>query len=236
MSGLPFLDSEIESAANDLDADLCIAGADCGRIADALSRKRYTTLWLAGHGDDDGIWLADNCQIDANTLAPSIRERGIKLIILNSCSSSRMAYELFAKTGATIVFTESEIQDDAGFSTAKRFANELASGTDYYTAFTRSRSKHFRMIPEAPADVDNEKIERMLDAMRSESRADMARLQTQITELRDRQIRTEARQDFEDGVRARRGDATWWRIIVFGFIISIILVVALMGVRDGWFG
>lgn len=215
-SGLPFLDAEIESAANDLGADLCIAGADGRRIADALSRKQYMTLWLAGHGDDNGIWLSDDCQISANALAPSVRDRGIKLIILNSCSSAQMAYELYSKTGARVVYTEAPVMDEAAFSTAKRFASEIAAGTDYDTAFDRSQSQFFRMVPNrGKRNMDSALLDEIRKALR---------------EIDRRLLILETKFDiFNNGNNNKQGDRMHWAIIIAGLLLAVALFLLLSG-------
>lgn len=214
-SGLEFLDAEIEAAANDLDADLCIAGADTRRITEALSRKRYKTLWLAGHGNEDGIWLADDCRIDANSLAPAIRDRGVELIILNSCNSARMAYELFAKTGATVVYTEASVQDEAAFSTAKRLATELAAGADYHTAFNRSRSNDFRMVPEK---IKNKVMDSSIKELRQ-----------LLSEFDRRLLVLETKFDLSQFDNNKRGDKLHWAIIIAGLMLAAALFLLLSG-------
>jgi hypothetical protein len=218
-SGLAFIDAEIETVVNNLDADLCIVTDDFQRVADAISRKPYKTIWFAGHGDDNGIWLSKDCHIDANTLAPVIRDRGVELIILNSCNSERMAFELYANTDAAIVYTEAAVQDAAAFSTARRFAAERASGKDVATAFKHSRSKHFRLVPE--------RIITMADSALDDVRAALAEIQKSLLDIDHRLLVLEIRNDLANS--NTKTDRTHWIIIAIGLLLAGILFLALSG-------
>lgn len=216
-SDLPNIQAEIMEAVNELGADVVLA-EDGVSVASALARKKYKTVWFAGHGNEDGIWLSPSYCIDAWTLAPSLRDRGIELIVLNTCNSESLAYALHAQTRATVVFTQAEVQDDAAFAVAKRFFCELKDGASYHEAFDTSKSRHFQIIDGYPmANLTEEKLDKIISLFHD--------LDKRISII---ETRLE--------IRGAGRDKWYWLIVIVGLVLSAALFLWLWGdTANGWF-
>lgn len=114
-----------------------------GDLADTIRRAMPDVLHIAAHGDGDAVVLAhpsggdvalDGAKLAALLGALAVRPR---LIVINACSSDKMAQTLAAAKAADFVIgTDASITNDAARAMAAALYQRLADGASLADAFT----------------------------------------------------------------------------------------------------
>lgn len=149
---------EVEDVANLLNARIVQGAVDLARFFRELSGGQWELIWIASHGDEEGIQLSDGI-ISGDTLAAALRGTSARLIVLNTCSSETAAQRLYSAAGVPILCNVGPVPDTAAYATARRFAQELADGRDVAGAFAMAKTSTFRLIPEGLAMYNRQEDE-----------------------------------------------------------------------------
>lgn len=112
----------------------------------------YGVIWFAAHGSDQGIIIGGE-SLDIVTLAPLLRESAAKLIFINTCSSERLAEQIYADCNIHVVCTIADTPDLIAYATGRRFIRRVAAGDDFRKAFELSRPGGGRLYRYIPTEV-----------------------------------------------------------------------------------
>lgn len=217
-SNLEYVSHEIVEAVNELRAFLVITD-DPAVVASEILKRNYEIIWFACHGDEGGIILSDTGYLSLGSLVPLLRDRGIRLIGLNSCNSERLAIALNKITGATIIYTESEAPDLTSFIVAKRFFFELKAGASYELAFRSAGTENFKMI--GGSRMNDDKADEILSFIH--------KIDKNVSLIEYRQGSFDQRisaLEANYNIGRRREPAYWW-IIFIGLILATLLFISL---------
>lgn len=137
---LPYASAEVQDLINsDLQVEAML-GADATEL-NVTRRIRSATgfdvLWLATHGDENGIQLSDGV-LSISALTSLVRAR-FALVYLNTCKSYTAAQMIQNETVATVICAVKDIPDRDAYRTGSLFAARLSEGMDYLTAYEASR-------------------------------------------------------------------------------------------------
>lgn len=97
----------------------------------------YDVLWLATHGDNDGILLSDG-PFSASELVPQVRDR-FSLVVLNTCNSLLTAQLLQEEANISVICTLINVPDRQAYQTGSRLASALAESDNIASAYRASR-------------------------------------------------------------------------------------------------
>lgn len=98
----------------------------------------WDVIWLITHGEEEGWYLSDGI-VSVSETTTMIRSSGIFLTVMNTCSSEKVAREAARELGTAFICTVREVPDRQAFITGVIFAQKLAAGLDYVTAFEKAR-------------------------------------------------------------------------------------------------
>lgn len=106
-------------------------------IAEEIGRDDYDIFHLAGHCSAEGFLIKDGL-LSPRVIASyalSMRPK-LKLVMLNSCSTSDVAKEIGAEANIDVVFAEKEVEDQECIEFAILFHSKLRYGnvSEYYEA------------------------------------------------------------------------------------------------------
>ena len=120
----------------------------------AILASPVDVLWILTHGIEQGWFLKDGL-VNASETTALIRSAGVFLTVMNSCSSYQVAHQAAEELGTAFVCTITEVPDRQAFITGVLFARHLASGTDYRTAWEKSKpgQKHPFILLEARGEM-----------------------------------------------------------------------------------
>lgn len=114
-----------------------------GDLTDAMRRFRPDVLHFAAHGENDALILANGDQgyveLDAAKLSALLKALSVKptLVVINACSSDRMAAALAASGAADFVIgTNAPITNDAARDMTAALYQRLADAASVADAFT----------------------------------------------------------------------------------------------------
>lgn len=135
---LSFGNDEIMELANTLDATL-LSGrkATVHGFLDMLPQG-WDIIWLITHGEEDGWYLSDGI-VSVSETTTLVRASGAFLTVMNTCSSKKVAEEAAKELGTAFICTVKEVPDRQALITGIIFAQKLASGLDYVTAFEKAK-------------------------------------------------------------------------------------------------
>lgn len=91
-------------------------------------------IWLVTHAEEEGWYLSDGI-VNASETTTLIRSSGTMLLVMNTCSSYEVAYKVSKELGTPVICTVQEVPDRQAFITGVIFAQKLATGLDYETAY-----------------------------------------------------------------------------------------------------
>ena len=113
-------------------------------LADALAAgtmdAAYQVVHLSGHGSPDGLALEDEWGrtdfVTGDELVALLRDRPVRLVVLNACQSEPIARRLHGEAGvpAVVAMTDTLFDDEASLLTARLYA-WLARGRSVAEAF-----------------------------------------------------------------------------------------------------
>lgn len=98
--------------------------------------RGFDVVWLATHGNEDGILLSDGI-LSSSALTALVRDR-FELVYLNTCTSVNAAQMIQNETESTVVCTVMAAPDADAYRTGSLFAAALAESGDYRTAYDKS--------------------------------------------------------------------------------------------------
>lgn len=99
--------------------------------------KSYDILWLCTHGTEEGIQLSDGI-LNSSLLVALTRDK-FRLIVLNTCSSWKVAQMIQNETSAEVIATVIDVPDREAFQTGTIFARELAKVANFERAYYKAR-------------------------------------------------------------------------------------------------
>lgn len=190
-------------------------------LVEKIQENRYDVLWLATHGASEGVLLCDDQVLTAGELTALVQRAGVRGVVLNTCSSDKIAESLHDETGADVVCAVMDVPDRMAYQTAALFGEHLGMTGDFRAAYDAARlggEQPYRYIPE---------YRRTLLVMGPErnifSSEELRAIYDAINEIRQRLVAVETdlrymRQDID-----RRHDLrgpTQWTIVLFGILIS----------------
>lgn len=191
-------------------------------LLQALRRRETDVLWFATHGDDAGVMLSETDVLAADDLIGLVRGAGLFGMVLNSCTSVRLAEMVHDATGVDVVCTVADAPDLTAWQVGVLFAQHLGESRDFRAAFELARPGGpvlFRYVPEyreslivAPdrSVFTNDELRTIYEAINGISQ----RLSVVEVELRY------VRMDLD----SRRGDLrapAQWVIVLIGLMMSI---------------
>lgn len=109
----------------------------------------YDVLWLATHGDAEGVQLSNGEMFPATELVPHIRER-FSLVVLNTCNGLGIAQLIQEEANASVICTLLNIPDVLAYRTGSRLAAALAESptiADAYRASKPGRNREYLYLP-----------------------------------------------------------------------------------------
>lgn len=134
VAGLPYADQEIMAVVNLLGAQVLQGeGVTLERVIERL-QEQWDIVWFITHGDEQGIALS-NQHATAAQLTQGIRASEAKLVVLNTCSSSKVAFKLHSELGTYLICTIREIPDQAAYITGRLLAASLGDGASFPAAY-----------------------------------------------------------------------------------------------------
>lgn len=134
---LYYSDAEISAVVNALRPDLLHGEVDLTRLLEYTNRP-WDVIWFATHGTEEGILLSDGI-LSRSLLTTIVRGTDARLIVLNTCQSSRVAHSIYTDLQVDFLCTMQEVPDKTAYVMGARFAQELSKGISPYEAFVRAR-------------------------------------------------------------------------------------------------
>lgn len=125
---------EVMQIVNLLDAKL-LSGkqATIHGLLDILAQG-WDGIWIISHAEEEGWYLSDGI-VNASETTALIRSSGTILLVMNTCSSYEVARKVSKELEVPVICTIKEVPDRQAFITGVIFAQKLASGFDYETAY-----------------------------------------------------------------------------------------------------
>ena len=102
-----------------------------------ITLGKYDVLWLATHGNDEGVLLSDGL-LPASLLTSLARGR-VRVVVLNTCSSAQAAQMIQNETHATVVCTVVDVPDREAYQTGALLARTLYDTGRIEIAYERSK-------------------------------------------------------------------------------------------------
>lgn len=102
-----------------------------------ITLGKYDVLWLATHGNDEGVLLSDG--LLPSSLLTSLARGRVRLVILNTCSSIHAAQMIQNETRATVICTVADVPDREAYQTGALLARALADTGRIDVAYERSK-------------------------------------------------------------------------------------------------
>lgn len=131
---------------------------------------KYDVLWLATHGDGNGIQLSDG-MFSASELVPQVRGR-FSLVVLNSCSSLNIAQLLQEEANVGVICTLIDVPDRQAYQTGSRLASALSQSVNVVDAYLASKPGNNRsylyLASFAPTTDTIEKLLEKIDKLTAE--------------------------------------------------------------------
>jgi hypothetical protein len=97
-------------------------------------QKGYDIVWFITHGDENGIALTNEF-ITASQLTQAVRSSRAKLIVLNTCSSHKVAARIHNELRTYLICTLRDVLDQNAYYTGRLLAAALGGGATFRAAF-----------------------------------------------------------------------------------------------------
>lgn len=221
---LPYVPKEVQTVTNLLHATLLQGDVTTRELMEALTGD-FQLVWFATHGDEDGIYLTDEL-ITPGRLIQLLRRR-TKAVFLNTCSSEKVAYELFSELGIPIICTISDATDLSAYITGATLAIRLSEGYSLLEAYELSRPgfpSDYRLIGEGMVTVSNGAD----DGRRAYQSAQLKKLDNRLSLLTRRVDALEDKYDWqkiEFHPKLGLSNLGWWSsgALIFALMMFIVL-------------
>lgn len=137
---LPQSSQEVEAVVNSgLSVRLMQASVSQRDLISELSIPgKYDVLWLATHGDKDGILLSGEV-LSPSAITSIIRGSGVKLVFLNTCSSFSMANAIQSEASIDVICTITDVPDIEAYRTGALFAAKLFQTGNFRKSYELSK-------------------------------------------------------------------------------------------------
>jgi hypothetical protein len=192
---LPQSSQEVEAVVNSgLSVRLMQASVSQRDLVSELSVPgKYDVLWLATHGDKDGILLSGEILSPA-AITSIIRGSGVKLVFLNTCSSFQMANAIQSEASIDVICTITDVPDIEAYRTGALFAAKLFQTGNFRKSYELSkpgRNSTYVYLsgfePMLNGDSEFGKLRKSVDeleaAARSHDKVEVHRKSVEITAL-----------------------------------------------------
>lgn len=104
----------------------------------AALREGVDIVWLVTHANEQGWYLADGI-VNASEMTPLLRSSEAILTVMNTCSSYQVAHAIHDEIGTNFICTVRDVPDRQAFITGSIFAQKLAAGMDFYSAYKAAK-------------------------------------------------------------------------------------------------
>lgn len=143
--GLAGTSHEVQAIVNtSLEVHLLQGRVDQRAVIEASGLKQWDVLWLAMHGDRDGVQLSDG-SLSSSALTSLVRSGNIGVVFLNTCESVSVASAVQQETGADVICTVMAAPDVDAYRTGALFARHLAETGDARRAYELSKPGQNRL-------------------------------------------------------------------------------------------
>jgi hypothetical protein len=102
-------------------------------LVDILSEPT-DVVWFATHGNEDGILMLDGI-LNASELTTLVRFAGASLVVLNTCSSEKVARTIYNELQVQFICTIRKVPDRSAFVLGSILARKIAEGHSYREAY-----------------------------------------------------------------------------------------------------
>jgi len=135
--------AEVQEVVNTpgLDVTLLQGNVTEEKLSKALVSANHDMLWIAGHGDDQGVMLSDGI-LPSRALALYVRNSVTRYVFLNTCSSITAANLIAQEANASVIGTITEVGDAEALRTGVTFARYLGLNQNPRMAYDQSRPLH----------------------------------------------------------------------------------------------
>lgn len=136
---LPQVDAEIQAVVNSgLQVRLLHGSVSQRDVMAELAGRAFDVLWLATHGDAQGVLLSDG-KLSAGALTTLVRSSRVPFVFLNTCDSVQVALAIQQEANVAVVCTVAPVPDVDAFTTGSIFAQQLARTGDTRMAYEASK-------------------------------------------------------------------------------------------------
>lgn len=140
-TGLAYAAEEVQSVVNTAGLSVrLLQGTVAERdVIEALRQRSYDCLWLATHGNRDGVLLSNNAMLSTSALTALVRSHAIPFVFLNTCESLNTAMQINGEAQADVVATVVEVPDAEAYRTGALLAYHLGKGETTQDAYEASK-------------------------------------------------------------------------------------------------
>jgi hypothetical protein len=162
-SDLLLVDEEIQDVLRSgLDVTPLVGRVTATELLRDMRAADYDVLWLATHGNNDGIQLSPTEFLPATELVAHVRDR-FSLVVLNTCESLGIAQLFQEEANASVICTLLKIPDTLAYRTGSRLAHALAESPTIAGAYLASKPGRNREYLYLPAlRTSSETLENLL--------------------------------------------------------------------------
>jgi hypothetical protein len=140
-TGLAYAAEEVQAVVNTagLSVRLLQGSVNERDVIEALRQRVYDCLWLATHGNRDGVLLSDGALLSTSALTALVRSHAIPFVFLNTCESLQTAMQINQEAQADVVATVLEVPDAEAYRTGALLAYHLGKGEATRDAYEASK-------------------------------------------------------------------------------------------------
>lgn len=140
-TGLAYAAEEVQAVVNTtgLSVRLLQGTVNERDVIEALRQRQYDCLWLATHGNQQGVLLSNNATLSTSALTALVRSHGIQFVFLNTCTSLQTAMQINQEAQADVVATVVEVPDAEAYRTGALLAYHVGQGDTTRDAYEASK-------------------------------------------------------------------------------------------------
>lgn len=140
-TGLAYAAEEVQAVVNTsgLSVRLLQGTVSERDIIEALRQQRYDCLWLATHGNRDGVLLSNQAMLSTSALTALVRSHAIPFVFLNTCDGINTAMQVNQEAQADVIATVMEVPDTEAYRTGALLAYHLGNGDATRDAYEASK-------------------------------------------------------------------------------------------------
>jgi len=145
-AGLAYAAEEVQAVVNTagLSVRLLQGAVNERDIIEALRQQRYDCLWLATHGNQNGVLLSNNVALSTSALTALVRSHAISFVFLNTCESVQVAMQINQEAEVDVIATVLDkdgnpLGDAVAYRTGALLAYHLGRGAAMRDAYEASK-------------------------------------------------------------------------------------------------